>query len=67
MRTRFRTAAVAGSHTNPFGATDLHRVARTPVQVTDGMTWFRRKAGGGLRSEDRARAVLNRGRYSGAT
>ena len=46
---------------------DLHRLTRTPVQVTDGMRWFRRKAGGGMALEDDARAVLNRGRYAGAT
>jgi peptidoglycan/xylan/chitin deacetylase (PgdA/CDA1 family) len=67
VRARFRTAALAGSRANPFAVTDLFRLARTPVQVTDGMGWFRRKAGGGLRAEDQARAVLNRGRYSGAT
>lgn len=66
VRARFRTAAIAGGKPNPYRGTDLHRLARTPVQVTDGMGWFRRKAVGGLRAEDRARAVLNRGRYSGA-
>jgi hypothetical protein len=30
------------------------------------MRWFRRKAAGGLRLEDTARALLNRGRYAGA-
>jgi peptidoglycan/xylan/chitin deacetylase (PgdA/CDA1 family) len=63
---RFRTAAVAGSRPNPAGA-DLHQLARTPVQVTDGMGWFRRKAAGGMALEDRLRAVASRGRYAGAT
>jgi peptidoglycan/xylan/chitin deacetylase (PgdA/CDA1 family) len=67
VRRRFRTAAIAGSETNRYHSTDVFRLARTPIQVTDGMKWFRRKAAGGLRAEDRARTVLNRGRYSGAT
>ena len=66
VRRRFTTAAIARSRTNPVG-TDLHRLTRTPVQVTDGMSWFRRKADGGMRFEDTARSVLNRGRYAGAT
>lgn len=67
VRARFTTATVAGSRANPPGASDLHRLTRTPVQVTDAMRWFRRKADGGLRYEDAARSVLNRGRYAGAT
>jgi peptidoglycan/xylan/chitin deacetylase (PgdA/CDA1 family) len=63
---RFRTAAIAGSRANAAGA-DLQRLTRTPVQVTDGMGWFRRKAGGGMALEDRLRAVASRGRYAGAT
>jgi peptidoglycan/xylan/chitin deacetylase (PgdA/CDA1 family) len=63
---RFRTAAVAGSRPNAAGA-DLQRLTRTPVQVTDGMGWFRRKAGGGMALEDQLRAVASRGRYAGAT
>ena len=63
---RFRTAAVAGSRSNPAGA-DLQQLARTPIQVTDGMAWFRRKAAGGMALEDRLRAVASRGRYAGAT
>lgn len=65
VRVRFTTAAVAGNRSNPVGA-DLHRLARSPIQVTDGMGWFRRKADGGLAAEDRLRSVLNRGRYAGA-
>jgi peptidoglycan/xylan/chitin deacetylase (PgdA/CDA1 family) len=63
---RFRTAAVAGSRANGVGA-DLQRLTRTPVQVTDGMGWFRRKARGGMALEDDLRAVVSRGRYAGAT
>jgi hypothetical protein len=67
VRRMFRSAAVAGSRANPYGATDEHRLHRTPVQVSDGMRWFRRKAAGGLRLEDAARSILNRRRYAGAT
>jgi peptidoglycan/xylan/chitin deacetylase (PgdA/CDA1 family) len=65
VRRRFRSATVAGSRANLPG-TDLYRLTRTPIQVADGMRWFRRKAAGGLRLEDTARAILNRGRYAGA-
>ena len=66
VRTRFKSATVAGSRANPVGV-DVHRLHRTPIQVADGMRWFRRKAAGGLRLEDTARALLNRRRYAGAT
>jgi peptidoglycan/xylan/chitin deacetylase (PgdA/CDA1 family) len=65
VRRRFRSAALAGSRANAPGA-DRHRLARTPIQVADGMRWFRRKAAGGMRLEDTARSLLNRGRYAGA-
>jgi peptidoglycan/xylan/chitin deacetylase (PgdA/CDA1 family) len=65
VRRRFRTATVAGSRPNPPGA-DVHRLTRTPIQVGDGMRWFRRKAGGGMRLEDSIRSLVNRGRYAGA-
>ena len=67
VRDRFRSAAVAGTRPNPFGATDPYRVTRSPVQVRDGMRWFMRKAQGGLWAEDRVRAVIDRRRYRGAT
>jgi peptidoglycan/xylan/chitin deacetylase (PgdA/CDA1 family) len=66
VRRRFRSAAIAGSCANRIG-TDIHRLHRTPIQVADGMRWFRRKAAGGMRLEDAARAALNRRRYAGAT
>jgi hypothetical protein len=65
VRRRFRSATVAGSRANGEGA-DLHRLARSPIQVADGMRWFRRKAAGGMHLEDTARSILNRGRYAGA-
>lgn len=67
VRRRFATATIAGGVANVPGRAELHRLTRTPIQVTDGMRWFRHKASGGLRYEDRARSVLNRGRYAGAT
>lgn len=65
VRQRFRTAAVAGTRPNPYGSTDLYRLHRSPVQVGDGMRWFRRKASGGLGLEDDLRALRNRRRYAG--
>ena len=65
VRRRFSTAAVARTRPNPYGATDLHRLSRSPVQVSDGMRWFRRKALGGMALEDDLRALRNRRRYAG--
>lgn len=67
VRQRFESAALAGTRANWYGATDPYRLARSPVQVADGMRWFRRKVAGGLALEDDARRVLNRRRYSGAS
>ncbi len=66
VRQRFRSATIGGNRAN-LGGADLHRLHRTPIQVADGMRWFERKAAGGMRFEDTARVVLNRGRYAGAT
>lgn len=65
VKRRFRTAAVAGTRPNPYGRTDLYRLRRSPVQVTDGMRWFRRKAAGGMALEDDLRVLRNRRRYAG--
>ena len=65
VRRRFRTAAVARTRPNPYGTTDLHRLCRSPVQVSDGLRWFRRKAAGGMALEDDLRALRNRRRYAG--
>lgn len=67
VRSRFRSAALAGTRPNPYGRTDVHRLARSPIQVADGMNWFRRKSEGGMALEDTLRRVLNRRRYAGAT
>jgi peptidoglycan/xylan/chitin deacetylase (PgdA/CDA1 family) len=67
VRARFASAALAGTRANPYGRTDVHRLARSPIQVADGMRWFARKAAGGLAFEDTVRRVANRARYAGAT
>jgi peptidoglycan/xylan/chitin deacetylase (PgdA/CDA1 family) len=67
VRRRFRSAALAGTRPNPFGATDPHRLARSPIQRSDRMRWFERKVGGGMAMEDGLRRALNRWRYAGAT
>jgi peptidoglycan/xylan/chitin deacetylase (PgdA/CDA1 family) len=67
VRARFRSAALAGTRPNPFTGTDVHRLARSPIQASDGMRWFRRKSTGGMGLEDVLRSVLNRGRYARAT
>ncbi len=67
VRERFASAALAGGRANRPGRTDAHRLARTPVQVSDGETWFRRKARGGLALEETIRGVVNRRRYADST
>ncbi len=66
VRRRFRSAALAGGRTNRYSHVDPHRLSRTPIQVVDGMRWFRHKAAGGMALEGTFRNVLNRGRYLGA-
>ena len=66
-RATFRSAALAGTRYNRYGATDPHALARSPIQVSDGTRWFQRKLGGGLGLEDRVRTLANRRRYAGAT
>ena len=65
VRARFLSAALAGTRPNPYGATDVYRLARSPIQASDGMRWFRAKAEGGMALEDDVRRVLNRVRYRG--
>lgn len=67
VRRRFRSAALAGTRSNPYGASDPYRLARSPIQAGDGMRWFRRKLAGGMALEDGVRQVLNRRRYAGRT
>ena len=67
VRRRFRTAAIAGTRPNPYGTSDLYRLRRSPIQIGDGMRWFRRKAAGGMGLEDDLRTLRNRRRFAGAT
>lgn len=66
VRDRFASAAVAGTRPNPYGRTDPWRLARSPVQRSDGMRWFAAKVAGGMRMEDDVRRAVNRWRYRGA-
>lgn len=66
VRERFRSAAIAGTRPNRYGAADPYRLTRSPIQLSDDMRWFRAKLAGGMGLEDRLRQVLNRGRYAGA-
>jgi peptidoglycan/xylan/chitin deacetylase (PgdA/CDA1 family) len=65
VRDRFASAALAGTRPNLYGATDPYRLARSPIQVSDGLRWFTAKAAGGMGAEDRLRAMVNRRRYAG--
>jgi len=67
VQARFRSAALAGTQPNRYGATNPYRLARTPIQASDADPWFRRKLAGGMRVEDDLRRVLNRVRYAKAT
>jgi peptidoglycan/xylan/chitin deacetylase (PgdA/CDA1 family) len=65
VRARFRSAALAGTRPNRYGVTDPYRLARSPVQASDGLHWFRAKVAGGMAFEDDVRRVANRIRYRG--
>jgi peptidoglycan/xylan/chitin deacetylase (PgdA/CDA1 family) len=67
VRDRFVSAALGGNRPNAYGRTDLHRLARTAIQVSDGWAYFERKAEGGMALEDSFRRALNRVRYRRAT
>jgi peptidoglycan/xylan/chitin deacetylase (PgdA/CDA1 family) len=67
VRRRFRSAALGGARPNPPGATDPYRLARSPIQRSDGMRWFQRKLAGGMAAEEGLRQLVNRWRYAGAT
>lgn len=67
VRARYRSAAIAGTRPNPIGRTDPYRLARSPIQVADGMRWFRHKVDGGMGFEDDLRRLINRRRYATAT
>jgi peptidoglycan/xylan/chitin deacetylase (PgdA/CDA1 family) len=65
VRARYRSAALAGTRPNPYRATDAHRLARAPIQTSDGMRFFAAKVAGGMRFEDTLRDAANRWRYRG--
>jgi peptidoglycan/xylan/chitin deacetylase (PgdA/CDA1 family) len=67
VRARFRSAAIAGTRANPYGASDPHLLARSPIQAADSDRFFAAKVGGGMAFEDDVRRSLNRWRYAGAT
>ena len=67
VKRRFRSAALASGRTNVPGRTDPYRLARTPVQVNDGMAWFTRKMTGGLRLEGLLRDRVSARRYADNT
>jgi peptidoglycan/xylan/chitin deacetylase (PgdA/CDA1 family) len=67
VRSRFLSAALAGTRTNVYGCTDPYRLARSPIQVTDGLRFFEQKTRGGMRFEDHLRRLAGRRRFAGAT
>ncbi|HEX9505793.1 MAG TPA: polysaccharide deacetylase family protein, partial [Acidimicrobiia bacterium] len=66
VRARFASAALAGTRVNRYGATDPYRLARSPIQTSDGMRWFQHKVNGGMAAEDTLRRLINRRRYASA-
>jgi len=63
VRARYRSAALGGNRPNPYRGTDVYRLSRTAVQVSDDAAFFVRKARGGMALEDSVRRGLNRVRY----
>lgn len=66
VRTRFRTATIGRTRPNPWAGSDLHRLTRSPIQVSDGTDFFERKVRGGMRLENDVRDLVNRWRYRAA-
>lgn len=62
VRERYRSAVVGGSP-NAELIDDQHLIARVPIQLSDGVVFFRRKMLRGLRSEESVRRRL--ARYEG--
>ena len=67
VRSRYRSAALAGTRPNRYGATDPHRLSRSPIQNSDGTRFFAAKVKGGMGAEDSVRVVVNKWRYRDAT
>jgi peptidoglycan/xylan/chitin deacetylase (PgdA/CDA1 family) len=66
VRRVFRSAATGEIRTNRYRDSDPYRLGRTPIQSSDGIRWFDRKAAGGMTLEGALRGALNRVRYKGA-
>jgi peptidoglycan/xylan/chitin deacetylase (PgdA/CDA1 family) len=66
VRAHFASAALAGTRVNRYGATDPYRVARSPIQTSDGMRWFQAKVRGGMALEDALRRAMQHRRYATA-
>jgi peptidoglycan/xylan/chitin deacetylase (PgdA/CDA1 family) len=64
VRQRFASASLANVGVNRYGRTDPYRLARSPIQASDGMRWFNRKLHGGLALEGVVRRALNHRRYA---
>jgi peptidoglycan/xylan/chitin deacetylase (PgdA/CDA1 family) len=67
VRARFASAALAGTRPNLYGCTDVYRLARSPVQIDDGLRFFERKVRGGMRLEDDMRGLASRWRFAHAS
>src|SRR5262245_13751458 len=65
VRRRFASAALANVGVNRYERTDRYRLARSPIQESDGMRWFSHKLRGGLALEGTMRRALNHRRYAG--
>jgi peptidoglycan/xylan/chitin deacetylase (PgdA/CDA1 family) len=65
VRRRFASGALANVGVNRYGRADRYRLARSPIQESDGMRWFTRKLHGGLALEGTVRRALNHRRYAG--
>jgi peptidoglycan/xylan/chitin deacetylase (PgdA/CDA1 family) len=65
VRHRFTSAALSDVGVNRYGRADPYRLARSPIQVSDGMRWFTHKLHGGLALEGTLRRALNHRRYAG--
>ncbi len=57
VRPRFETAAV-GAPIRPETSRDHHRLARVPIQKSDGMRFFGARMNWGLRAEERLRRLV---------
>lgn len=66
VRSRFRSAALAGTRPNRPGRSDPYRLFRSPIQRADAPHHVARKMAGGMRLEDDVRRLAHRISYRGA-